>query len=203
MPHRFDYPVFLDLERRPCLVVGGGAVALRKAKDLLAAGAKVRVVSPRLAAGFQPLVRTGRVVWVRRVFRPTDLKVGGLVVAATDEERVNRQAAREARRRGSWINVVDQPARCSFIVPSVVRRGELRLAISTGGASPALARWIRTDLERRYGPDIQRFLKAAMRVRPQVQAKVPGPALRKRLFEKALKAYFEALNIRPSTRRPP
>lgn len=193
MPHRFDYPVFLNLQRCSCLVIGGGAVALRKAKDLLAGGAKVRVVSPRLAAGFQPLVRTGRVVWVRRVFRPVDLKGTWLVVAATDNERVNGQAAREAQRLRIWINVVDQPARCSFIVPSVVRRGKLRLAISTGGASPALAKWIRKDLERRYGPELKQLLSAMERMRGRVRQRVKEGGKRKRLFEKALKVYVRTL----------
>lgn len=189
----FDYPVFLSLQRRSCLVIGGGAVALRKAKDLLAAGAKVRVGSPRLSAGFRPLVRAGKVVWIRRVFRPADLKGTWLVVAATDDTQVNRQAAREAERRKVWINVVDQPAHCSFIIPSVVRRGKLRLAISTGGASPALAKWIRKDLQRRYGPELKRLLSAMEWMRGSVLQKVGEPARRKRLFGKALRVYIQTL----------
>lgn len=185
----FDYPVFLSLQRRSCLVIGGGSVALRKAKDLLVCGARVRVVSPWLSAGFRPLVRAKKVAWSRRTFRPADLKGAWLVVAATDDDRVNAQAAREAGRRKTWVNVVDQPALCSFIVPSVVRRGKLRLAISTGGASPALAKWIRKDLERRYGPELKRLVSAMERVRGSVLRKVPSTSVRKRLFEKALQAY--------------
>lgn len=200
MQRRFDYPVFLDLERCPCLVVGGGAVALRKTQDLLAAGAKVQAVSPRLAAGFQPLVRAGRMGWVRRAFRPADLRGTWLAVAAADKPEVNAQAAREAQRRGIWINVVDQPALCSFIVPSVVRRGNLQLAVSTGGASPALAKWIRKDLQHRYGPEYGRLLTEMRRARGQMQKKVPGVSARKRAFEKALKAYFQVIQQEMSLR---
>lgn len=195
MPQKFDYPVFLNLQGRSCLVVGGGPVALRKSRDLLAAGAKVRVVSPRLTAGFKPLVRAGKVAWVHRAFRASDLSRVWLAVAATDEERVNRAAAREARRRRVWINVVDQPALCSFILPSVVRRGRLVLAVSTGGASPALAKWIRRDLETRYGPEFGKLLAKASAARGQVHRNLRRPAARKRLFEKALKAYLQVLKL--------
>lgn len=170
-------------------------MALRKTRDLLAAGARVRVVSPRLRAEFQPLVRAERVVWIRRAFRSADLRGVWLVVSATDDGRVNRAAAREAGRRRIWANVVDQPTLCSFIVPSVVRRGKLRLAISTGGASPALAQWIRKDLERRYGPEWRHLLTGMGRARQDVKRKVPS-AQRKALFEKALRAYLQVLGIR-------
>ncbi len=187
------YPLFLELQNRSCLVIGGGAVAFRKATALLSCGAKVAVVAPELSAGLKRLARRGKVRWKKQPFRPADLAGMELAVAATDDQKVNLLAAREARRRGVWINVADQPALCSFILPSVVRRGKLALAISTGGASPALAKWIRKDLEKRYGPELGRLLTRAAAARDRVHRDVRGPAARKQLFEKALKAYLQVL----------
>lgn len=194
------YPVFLDLRGRSCVVIGGGAVALRKTNDLRACGATLSVVSPRVVAGLKKLAGRGAIRWRKGTFRPSDLAGADLAVAATDNASVNERAAREARRRRIWINVVDQPALCSFIVPAVVRRGKLTLAVSTAGVSPALAKWIREDLERRYGPEIKQLLESAAKIRRQVQEKVPTPALRKRLLEKALKAYFEVIQREVSLR---
>ena len=196
MQARFDYPVFLNLQGRFCLVVGGGAVALRKTKDLLACGAKVRVVSPQWIEGFQRLARSKKIQWSRRPFHPADLKKSWLVIAATDDAQVQRQVAQEAARKKIWANVVDQPGACSFIVPSVVRRGKLRLAISTGGISPALAQWIRKDLMRHYGPQWGRLLNGMKRMRGKVLRNVAQPSRRKRLFKKALDAYIQTLQER-------
>ena len=187
------YPLFLELKNRPCLVIGGGPVAFRKAAALLSCGAKVTVVSPELSAGLKQLARERKVCWKKVPFRPGDLAGRELVVAATDDQQVNLQAAREARRRKVWINVVDQPTLCSFILPSVVRRGRLVLAVSTGGASPALAKWIRKDLETRYGPEFGKLVSQAAAARGQVHKDLRSPADRKRLFEKALKAYLQVL----------
>jgi len=174
-------------------VIGGGQVAFRKTAALLSCGARVTVVSPELSAGLKRLVRERQVTWKKRRFRAADLSVIELAIAATDDQGVNLLAAREARRRRIWINVVDQPALCSFILPSVVRRGKLVLAISTGGASPALAKWIREDLEARYGPEFGELLIQAARARKEVHQRVRGAAQRKQLFEKALKAYLQVL----------
>lgn len=187
------YPAFLNLAGRPCLVIGGGQVAHRKASALLSCGARVKVVSPSLGGGLRRLLRLKTIFWIRHRFRPADLRGVWLAVCATDDARVSRLAAAEAGRRGIWINVVDQPALCSFIVPSVVRRGRLALAISTGGASPALAKWIRKDLQARYGPQLGKLLEGMAGVRERIKRAVPSGARRKRLFEKALRAYFRAL----------
>ena len=187
------YPLFLELEGRPCLVIGGGGVAFRKTAALLHCGARVTVVSPDLSAGLKRLARQKKIRWEAHPFRPADLAGKELAVAATNDEEVNRAAAREARRRRIWINMVDRPELCSFILPSVVRRGKLVLAISTGGASPALAKWIRRDLEARYGPEFGKLLSQAAAARRKVHRNLPGPAARKRLFEKALKAYLQVL----------
>ena len=187
------YPLFLELKEKPCLVIGGGPVAFRKAAALLRCGARVTVVSPALSAGLKRLVQKKKVRWKGRWFRPADLAGAELAVAATEDEAANRAAAREARRRRIWINVVDKPELCSFILPSVVRRGRLVLAVSTGGASPALAKWIRRDLEARYGPEFGKLLSQAAAARKKVHRNLSSPVARKQLFERALKAYLQVL----------
>ena len=187
------YPLFLELQDRSCLVIGGGQVAFRKVLALASCGARVSVVSPTLAAGLKRVVRQGKVRWKRHPFRLSDLKGIQLLIAATDDSSVNRLAAHAARRRGIWINVVDRPELCSFIVPAVVRRGKLVLAISTGGVSPALAKWIRKDLQARYGREFEWLVSRIGRVRGDIKRSVPSVAQRRRVFEKALRAYFQTL----------
>ncbi len=187
------FPLFVELEEYPALVVGGGRVALGKARQLRAFGARVTVAAPALAPGLARLARERKVRWLRRRFRPGDLGRARLAVAATDEQAVNESVSRLARRKGIPVNVVDQPALCSFIFPSVVRRGRLVIAVSTGGASPALAKWIRRDLQRRYGAEFGRSLAVMARARKQVKKEVPA-ARRKALFEKALRAYLQILD---------
>ena len=133
------YPVNLVLAGRSCLVVGGGPVAARKVEGLLAAGAHVHVV----ATSVGPAVRacTGA-TWDERAYRPGEASDYRLVVVATDDAEVNRQVALDAEGAGVWVNAADDPGSCSFMLPSVVRRGPITLAVSTGGRSPALARWL-------------------------------------------------------------
>ncbi len=141
------YPIFLDLADRPCLVVGGGPVAERKVESLLAVGARVTVVSPTVTARLAAWARAGRVAHRARAYRVNDLTGLQIVFVATDDEAVTQAVAAAARARGIWVNAADQPARCDFILPSVIRRGRLAVAESTGGASPAAARAIRKELE--------------------------------------------------------
>ena len=144
-----QYPVNLVLDGRRCLVVGGGHVALRKAQGLLACGAQVRVVAPRIT----PELRTLGVTFEERPWRPDDLTGVWLVIAATDDPAVNGAVYDAGQRAGVWVNGADDPAHCSFTLPSVVRRGDLQIAVSTGGRSPALATWLRTRLEDEIGPE--------------------------------------------------
>lgn len=171
-----------------------------KVRALVRCGAQVRVVSPDLTPALRRWARQGKIRWIRRIFRAWDLSGVRLVVAATDQQSINEQASWLARRRGIWINVVDQPRLCSVIYPSVVRRGKLVLAISTGGISPALAKRIRIDLQRRYGPEFNRLLAGMGRVRRRVQERIPSVGGRKRLFEKALAAYFRVIEEGVSSR---
>jgi len=137
------YPIFLDLREKPVLVVGAGAVALRKTRGLLEAGARVTVVAPRWRPEFESLP----VRLAPRRFRSSDLRGACLVFTATDDRRVNRRVALEAKRRGIPVNVADAPAECDFLVPARVRSGEFQVAISTGGRNPRLAAELRRKLE--------------------------------------------------------
>ena len=145
-----QYPVNLVLDGRSCLVVGGGRIALRKVEGLLACGARVTVVAPRVDPGLRGLPG---VSVEKRPWRPTDLAGKWLVIAATDDPAVNGAVYDEGQRRGVWVNGADDPANCSFTLPSVVRRGDLQVTVSTGGRSPALATWLRRRLEGEIGPE--------------------------------------------------
>jgi len=143
----FLYPVMLDLEGRSCLVVGGGGVAGRKIAGLLEAGARLTVLSPALAPAVLDIAREGRFRWWPREYASGDVAGFALVMVATDDVTVNARVAAEAGERGVWVNCADDPEHCSFILPSVLRRGPLTVAVSTGGTSPTMARMVREELE--------------------------------------------------------
>src|ERR1700758_3619629 len=145
--------MFVKLDGRSCLVVGAGKVAEPKIASLIASGARVRVVA--LAAGAQAQIwhREDMIIWEQRAFTPSDLDGAFLVVAATNFTAVNDAIFREAERRQILCNVVDDPPRCDFFYPAVVRRGRLQIAISTAGLSPALAQRLRRELEAQFGPE--------------------------------------------------
>jgi siroheme synthase-like protein len=164
------FPAFLDLRGRRCLVVGGGAVGERKARDLLESGARVSVVSPALTPGLAELVSRGRVEHRPRRFRRWDARGCAVVVVATGEPRVDAAVASQARRQHALVNVVDDAAHCDFIVPSVLRRGPLQIAVSTSGRSPALAREIRRRLEPLFGPGFGQVVEEAGRSRARIRA---------------------------------
>jgi precorrin-2 dehydrogenase/sirohydrochlorin ferrochelatase len=162
------YPVFVRLEDRHCLVVGGGAVGERKVLDLLEAGARVTVVSPELTPVLADLAAKGELFHLQGDFQEEQAQGMALVIGATDDMEVNAQVSAAAQVRNIWVNIVDQPDLCTFIVPAQVRRGELTLAISTGGASPALARKIREELERHFGPEYGPYLALMQAIRARV-----------------------------------
>ncbi len=167
------YPIFLKLENVPCLVVGGGAVAARKVRGLLASGARVTVVSPEAAEELAALARAGRIEWRRRAFAPGDLEGFRLAIAATNRPEVNSRVYEEALASGGLVNAVDDPQHSSFFVPSVVRRGLLTLAISTSGAVPYLARRLREHLEGRFYPELAREVEELAAVRARLAAGAP------------------------------
>jgi len=141
------YPIYLNLQGRKCLIAGGGQVALRKAAALLEYSAEITVVSPRLCVGLRKLAEDGRIKVINRSYRAGDMKGMHIAIVATSNRKINRGAAEEAKKHGVPVNVVDDPALSDFIVPSVLRRGSLSIAVSTSAKSPALARKIRSRLE--------------------------------------------------------
>jgi siroheme synthase-like protein len=143
----FAYPVVLDLTGRPCLVVGGGVIAERKVSALVEAGARVTVVSPLLTPALLRLAAEAPLSWRPREYMAGDAAGSVLVMVATDDRAVNEAVAVECRERGIWVNCADDPARCDFILPSVLRRGAVTVAVSTGGQSPTMARLVREELD--------------------------------------------------------
>ena len=165
------YPVFLEMKDRPCVVVGGGAVAERKVEGLLAGGAQIAVISPKLTPALIALRDEGRLRHIARSYREGDLEGFDLAVVATDDGAVNADVAREGRRRRVWVNAVDDPANCDFILPSVVRRGDVVIAVSTGGASPALARHLREELEAFLSEDYASLAELLEEVRQELRSR--------------------------------
>ena len=178
------YAAFLDLRGRRALVVGGGDVAERKVSGLLDAGARVRVVSPRLTEAIAALAGVGIVEHRARVFRRPDVRGCVLVVAATGVPDVDDEVAEAARRARALVNVVDRAEACDFILPSVLRRGDLQIAVSTGGQSPALAREIRRGLEHHFDEDCGAVIAWAGRARARVMGIAPTAAARLRAAER-------------------
>jgi len=187
------FPAFLDLRRRRCLVVGGGPVGERKARDLLDCGASVVVVSPTTTPGLAALVAAGLVVHRARRFRRWDVRGCAVVIAATGEASVDAAVAAEARRRHALVNVVDNPTHCDFIVPSVLRRGPLQIAVSTGGRSPALAREIRRRLEPLFGAELGAVVEDVGRERARARVDALTPAARRAAGERVATLAFAYL----------
>jgi precorrin-2 dehydrogenase / sirohydrochlorin ferrochelatase len=147
------FPMFLKLQDRPCLVVGAGEIGEGKVQSLLEVGALVCVVAPRATQRLQELAATGAINWLRRKFTPADLDGTSLVITATSSPFVNELVFRESQKRQVLCNAVDDPPHCDFFYGAVVRRGDLQIAISTNGKSPAFAQRLRELLERQFGPE--------------------------------------------------
>ena len=174
------FPMFLKLEGRPCLVVGAGTVAEGKIGSLLLAGATVRVVAPQANAAVLEWARTGVIRWEAREFSPLDLDNVFLVIVATSSNEVNESVFREAQRRDVLCNVVDHPQHCDFYYPAVVRRGQLQIAISTAGESPALAQRLRRELEIQFGPEYESWVEQLGKARSELFARDINPEERRR-----------------------
>ncbi len=152
------YPLLLRLDNKPVLVVGGGRVAERKVESLLRCGARVFIVSRELTSGLKRLLHEGRLTFVGKDFSPEALDNKLLVIVGTDDMEFNTHVARLAKQKGIMVNVVDYPSECDFILPSVIRRGDLVIAISTSGKSPAFSKAMRKRLESLYGREYGIFL---------------------------------------------
>lgn len=163
------YPVFWDITEKKCVVIGGGEVAARKIARLLDCGAKVRVVSPQLVPELAALKKDRRIEHIDDEYAGEYLYGAMLVIGATDDEKTNAAISRDAKTKGIPVNIVDDPQKCDFILPSLVERGDLTIACGTGGNSPALARHLREELEAAYGEEYATLLNILGQLRPRME----------------------------------
>ena len=183
------YPLFLNIRDHDCLVVGGGEVAERKIVDLLDEGANVHVISPDTTEKISELAKMGRITYEARDYRMGDVRKSfTLVFATTDDRHKNQLVYGDAKKMRVPINVADDASLCDFYVPSVVRRGELKIAISTEGRSPALAKHIRERLQDEFGPEYERWVDIVGQFRERVKIVVKDEGLRRSAFSKLLKS---------------
>lgn len=177
------YPILVDLQGKKALVVGGGKVAQRKIENLLDYGASVHVVARELTGELEHLHCERRIQFLGPEFSESYLEGAFLVIAATDDASLNRRVSQEAQKRGQLINAVDQPADCNFIVPSVLSRGDLLIAVSTSGKSPAFARKVRVELEQHFGEEYGFFLNLMGNLRKEILPLGLSQEENKRAFE--------------------
>lgn len=191
-------PIFLRLDRRPVLVVGAGTVALAKIESLRGTGAAITVVAPVAAPQFHELLENGELTWHRRVFEPADLEGVFLVIAATNSSAVNRTVYEEALRRNVLCNAVDDPPNCDFYFGSVIRRGDLQIAISTAGESPALAQRLRREIDEQLPGDLGPWLAQLGGMRREVRAAAPPSPQRNLLLHELAHRPLCSLEICPT-----
>lgn len=167
------FPIFLDLTGKKCIVVGGGGVAERKCEALIKAGAEVTVIAPMITKGLKDIHAKGQITYIKRDYSSDDLLPAFLVIAATDYEEVNQKVAEDASAANKLVNVVDAPSLCNYITPAVFQRGLLTIAISTGGASPGIAKEIREELQKLYGgPKFKKRLEKVKDARTKVMKEI-------------------------------
>ncbi len=182
-----DYlPLFVDLKNRHCLIVGGGDIAARKAGLLCKVQADVTIVAPSISASTQALIDAKDVTWINAVFSEKLLEECSLVIAATDNEQVNRDVYQHAKQHKIWVNVADCPELCDFILPSILDRSPIVVAVSSGGKSPILARQLRARLETLIPPAYGKLAELVGRYRSVVQKKLPKLSMRRRFWESVL-----------------
>ena len=185
------YPIFLEMKERRCVVIGGGAVAERKVEGLVAAGANVTVISPGITDGLKALLKQGAIRHVAREYQAGDRAGYDLVFVATDNSEINTAVSSEARSLRIWVNSADDPDHCDFILPAVIRRGDLAVAVSTGGVSPAVTRAIREELDEYFTADYAGLVQIAGEVRRELRERSvsPGPSA----WNRALQGDFRRL----------
>ena len=180
------YPINLVLDDKPCLVLGGGAVALQKVHGLLAANGAVTVIAPTLCPELMKLSALKQLTWLPKAYVPGDEKGFFLLICATDDPNLNETAAHRAQAKGLLVNVVDKPAQSTWTSPSVIRQGDLQVTISTNGKSPALARYLRQHWEKELTPEYGTWLDALAEVRQASQYALKTPKLRQEFWRTAL-----------------
>jgi precorrin-2 dehydrogenase/sirohydrochlorin ferrochelatase len=177
------YPLFLDITDKRCVVVGGGDVAERKAGRLLDFGASVVVVAKTLTPGLETLKKEGRINHIDADYDKAVIDHAFLVIGATDRDDVNAKISRDGREKGILVNIVDDPDKCDFVLPSLLKQGDLLIAISTGGKSPALAKKLREEMEQIFGTEYQTLLQVLGQLREKLVVKGRSPDENRRLFE--------------------
>jgi len=184
------YPVFLDLDNQKVIVVGGGEVAQRKIKNLLIYGCRIYIVSPDLTPDLEQLIADKKIHRIPYESLGKAMVDAFMVIAATDDPEINAQIASQAKEQGILVNAVDQPGDCNFIMPSIVRRGDLQIAISTAGKSPALAKKIRKEMDTMFGPEYGSLVELLgllrMRLLPQGQPSSENKILFQKLVDSNL-----------------
>lgn len=179
------YPIYLDIENRDVVIIGGGNVCARKAETMMKYGARVTVVSPEFTDEIEGWAREGCLALRRKTYDPADVDGANIVIASTDDQTVNEQIAADCRARRIPVNVVDVTPLCEFIVPAIIETGSIQIAVSTGGKSPALARTLKEDLQRTIGPEYAEVNDALGSLRDGAKAapSLPTDIDRKRFFD--------------------
>ena len=177
------YPIFLDIESRNVVIIGGGNVCARKAETMMNYGARVTVVSPEFTDEIEQWARVGVLQIQRKKYEENDLDGANIVIASTDDQNVNEQIAADCRLRRIPVNVVDVTPLCEFIVPAIIDKGSVTLAVSTGGKSPALARTLKEDLQRLIGPEYAEVNDVLGTLRDSAKRVLPTDVDRKHFFD--------------------
>jgi len=180
------YPIYLNLKDKHVVVIGGGEVAERKVESLLETGASITVISPEATSLLDSLAKAGRIALHRRAYMAGDCAGAALVLSATDDANVSRAVFQDARKAGALVNTADQPGLCDFIMPAIVRQGEITIAISTGGASPGLAARLRRKISEVIGPEYARLAELLSRARPEIRRRVQNERERKAMHDRIL-----------------
>jgi precorrin-2 dehydrogenase/sirohydrochlorin ferrochelatase len=186
------YPIYLDITDKRCIVIGGGDVAERKVERLLDFGAHVTVVGKTLTHSLETMKKEGKIDHMNADYDKTCIDDAFLVIGATDREDINKKISRDAKDKGILVNIVDDPDKCDFILPSLLQRGDLLIAISTGGKSPALAKKLRQEMENLYGPEYEMLITVMGNLRAKLLMKGYSSDENKRLFESV--AYSDILH---------
>lgn len=197
------YPIFVELQDIPCVVVGGGREAQRKVEGLLGAGAKVTVVSPELTRPMQKMLADGEIDCIQREYQEGDIDPFHIVMVATDDGAVNGDVSAEGRRKRIWVNAADDIPNCDFILPSVIRRGAITLAASTGGTSPALARRLREELEAYLTEEMPALADLMKEVRSDLRSRsiTPDPEVWQEAIDEDLRVLLAQRKYRQAKTR--
>jgi precorrin-2 dehydrogenase/sirohydrochlorin ferrochelatase len=199
------YPIYLNLTGRRVVVVGGGDVAERKIESLFGTGAVINVISPQLTSRILALASENQIELQQRAYEEGDCAGAALVFSATDNPAVSRTVFDDCRRMGALVNSADQPVLCDFIMPAVMRRGDIAIAISTGGTSPGLAARLRQKIASLIGPEYGRLAQLLSKARPYIRERIPAEADRKamqyRILDSDIMTYLKNNDVAGAERR--